>query len=134
MNKKSINIFLLSVVCVFIFLINKYDLNELKKNSVYIIKQNIKLVSFFSFLKINNSFNLSKTEKVEFEIDEVGVISIASKSLAITYLNAPDAWSERIRNGYLVTTDIGHIEDGKLIGQIRGVLGLLLRNSVLLQN
>ena len=70
-NKKSINIFLLFVVCVFIFLINKYDLNELKKNSVYIIKQNIKLVSFFSFLKINNSFDLSKTEKVEFEIDKV---------------------------------------------------------------
>jgi O-succinylbenzoic acid--CoA ligase len=51
----------------------------------------------------------------EFEIDEVGVISIASKSLATTYLNAPEAWNERIRDGYLVTTDIGHIEDGKLI-------------------
>ena len=70
-NKKLINIFLLSAVCVFIFLINKYDFNELKKNSVFIIKQNIKLVSFFSFLKINNSFNLSKTEKAEFEIDKV---------------------------------------------------------------
>ena len=51
----------------------------------------------------------------EFEIDELGIISIASKSLATTYLNAPEAWSERIRNGYFVTTDIGHIEDGKLI-------------------
>jgi O-succinylbenzoic acid--CoA ligase len=51
----------------------------------------------------------------EYEIDEVGVISIASKSLATTYLNAPEAWNERIRDGYLVTTDIGHIEDGKLV-------------------
>jgi len=54
-------------------------------------------------------------EGTEFEIDEVGVISIASKSLATTYLNAPEAWNERIRNGYLVTTDIGYIEDGKLV-------------------
>lgn len=51
----------------------------------------------------------------EFEIDELGVISIASKFLATTYLNAPDAWSERIRNGYFVTADLGKIENGKLI-------------------
>jgi len=60
-------------------------------------------------------YNGTPLEGTEFEIDEIGVISIASKSLATTYLNAPDAWSERIRNGYFVTTDIGHIEDGKLV-------------------
>jgi O-succinylbenzoic acid--CoA ligase len=27
----------------------------------------------------------------------------------------PEAWNERIRNGYFVTTDIGHLEDGKLV-------------------
>lgn len=60
-------------------------------------------------------YNGTALDGTEFEIDELGIISIASKSLATTYLNAPEAWSERIRNGYFVTTDIGHIEDGKLI-------------------
>jgi O-succinylbenzoic acid--CoA ligase len=60
-------------------------------------------------------YNGTPLEGTEFEIDEIGVISIASKSLATTYLNAPDAWSERIRNGYFVTTDIGHLEGGKLV-------------------
>ncbi|CAN2223304.1 O-succinylbenzoic acid--CoA ligase [Candidatus Nanopelagicaceae bacterium] len=60
-------------------------------------------------------YNGTALDGTEFEIDELGIISIASKSLATTYLNAPEAWSERIRNGYFVTTDIGHIQDGKLI-------------------
>jgi O-succinylbenzoic acid--CoA ligase len=60
-------------------------------------------------------YNGIPLDGTEFEIDEVGVISIASKSLATTYLNAPEAWNERIRNGYFVTTDIGHLEDGKLV-------------------
>ena len=60
-------------------------------------------------------YNGTPLDGTEFEIDEIGVISIASKSLATTYLNAPEAWSERIRNGYFVTTDIGHLEGGKLV-------------------
>lgn len=60
-------------------------------------------------------YNGIPLDGTEFDIDELGVISIASKSLATTYLNAPEAWSERIRNRYFVTTDIGHIKDGKLI-------------------
>jgi len=54
-------------------------------------------------------------EGTEFEIDELGVISLASKSLASTYINDPEAWTERIRNGYFVTTDIGKLENGKLV-------------------
>lgn len=60
-------------------------------------------------------YNGIPLDGAEFEIDELGIISIASKSLATTYLNAPEAWNERIRNGYFVTTDIGHLEDGKLV-------------------
>jgi O-succinylbenzoic acid--CoA ligase len=60
-------------------------------------------------------YNGIPLDGTEFEIDELGIISIASKSLATTYLNVPEAWSERIRNGYFVTTDIGHLEDGKLV-------------------
>ncbi|MEY4498351.1 MAG: hypothetical protein RJA40_456 [Actinomycetota bacterium] len=60
-------------------------------------------------------YNGIPLDGTEFEIDELGIISIASKSLATTYLNAPEAWNERIRNGYFVTTDIGHLEDGKLV-------------------
>ena len=60
-------------------------------------------------------YNGTPLDGTEFEIDELGTISIASKSLATTYLNAPEAWNERIRNGYFVTTDIGHLEDGRLV-------------------
>lgn len=60
-------------------------------------------------------YNGIALEGTEFEIDELGIISIASKSLATTYVNTPQVWDERIRNGYFVTTDIGHIQDGKLI-------------------
>jgi O-succinylbenzoic acid--CoA ligase len=60
-------------------------------------------------------YNGTPLDGTEFEIDDLGVISISSKSLATTYLNDPKSWDEKIRNGYFVTTDLGYIEDGKLV-------------------
>jgi O-succinylbenzoic acid--CoA ligase len=60
-------------------------------------------------------YNGIPLEGTEFEIDDLGIIAISSKSLATTYLNDPKSWDEKIRNGYFVTTDIGHLEDGKLV-------------------
>ena len=59
-------------------------------------------------------YNGTPLDGTEYEIDDLGVISISSKSLATTYLNDPKSWDEKIRNGYFVTTDLGYIEDGKL--------------------
>ena len=50
-----------------------------------------------------------------FAIDENGLIKISSSSLASTYLNDPSGWSSKYKAGYLLTSDLGKIINGKLI-------------------
>ncbi len=44
-----------------------------------------------------------------------GLIKIRGEALASNYLNAPDLWNENFNNGWFTTSDLGRIEDGKLI-------------------
>lgn len=59
-------------------------------------------------------YNGQPIEGTEFEVDDLGIISISGKSLATTYLNDPQSWDEQFRNGYFVTSDIGYIKNEKL--------------------
>ena len=60
-------------------------------------------------------YNGAPLDGTEIEITEDGLISIKSKSLALTYLNNHQSWDAKIHNGFFVTSDIGKIEEGKLI-------------------
>jgi O-succinylbenzoic acid--CoA ligase len=50
-----------------------------------------------------------------FRLNENNQIQISGSTLAITYLNNPDLWSQKIVDGFFQTTDLGKIEDGKLL-------------------
>ena len=48
------------------------------------------------------------------EINKDGLMKISSASLATTYLNDESGWSAKLENGYFLTSDLGHIVNGKL--------------------
>ena len=48
-------------------------------------------------------------------VEENGLIKISSAMLATTYLNDPSGWSSKYKAGYLLTSDLGKIINGKLI-------------------
>lgn len=49
-----------------------------------------------------------------FKLDENNQIQISGSTLAITYLNYPELWSQKVIDGFFQTADLGKIEDGKL--------------------
>ena len=48
------------------------------------------------------------------EIDENGLIKIATSSLATTYLNDEAGWNSKLAGKFFTTSDLGEIVDGKL--------------------
>ena len=54
-----------------------------------------------------------------FAINEDGLIKISTSSLATTYLNDPLGWSAATTDGYFLTSDLGKIQEGKLIVSAR---------------
>lgn len=48
------------------------------------------------------------------KITELGIITIASASMATTYLNDSELWNSKVKDNYFYTADLGVLESGKL--------------------
>ncbi|CAN2218176.1 CaiC Acyl-CoA synthetases (AMP-forming)/AMP-acid ligases II [Candidatus Nanopelagicaceae bacterium] len=52
---------------------------------------------------------------VEVKITDQGLVAIKGPVLADTYLGDESLWQSQINDGFFITSDLGHLKDGKLV-------------------
>ena len=90
------------------------------------LSANINIVETYGMTETSGGcvYNGTPLEGTTVEISKHGVIRIAGPTLASTYVNVPELWSEVFHDGWFTTSDLGVLEGGllKVAGRIDDII------------